>query len=94
MQQLLPQLNVTGWRSCVYHRCGLCICRELYRAHRLRGWGHGEMVCAIVYIEGEERRAKDTATWKSDRDGVLCRILATKKKQLEETGLQIVLDPG
>ena len=40
MQQLHPQLILTGWRSRRYHRCRLCICRGLCRPHRLRGWGH------------------------------------------------------
>ena len=29
----------------------------------------GEMVCAIVYIEDEVCRAKDTSLWNSGRDG-------------------------
>ena len=32
----------------------------------------GGMVCTIIYIEDEERRAQDTYG-----DGVLCRLLAT-----------------
>ena len=53
----------------------------------------GEMVCAIVYIEDEERRAKDTSLWNSGRDEVLCRLLATNES-LERPVFQIVRKPG
>ena len=53
----------------------------------------GEMICAIVNIEDEERRAKDTSLGNSGRDGVLCRLLATNDS-LERPVFQIVLEPG
>ena len=53
----------------------------------------GEMFGAIVYIEDEERRAKDTSLWNSGRNGVLCRFLATNDS-LERPVFQIVQEPG
>ena len=53
----------------------------------------GEMVCAIVYIDDEVRRAKDTSLWNSGRDGVLCGLLAANDS-LERPVFQIVLEPG